>query len=97
LRGVTILLLITYFRIDNRDSIEMAKNLGTSKWESPKFLILPIYEFYNFMGLYLFHKNYISGNFKGKVIAYEKNLLTPYYMFQSYIICRLFPKVKLLI
>jgi hypothetical protein len=47
----TIFLLITYFMIDSRDSIEMAKNFGTSKWESPKFLILPIYESYNFMGL----------------------------------------------
>jgi hypothetical protein len=44
LGGVTIFLLITYFMIDSRDSNKMAKNLGTSKWESPKFLILPIYK-----------------------------------------------------
>jgi hypothetical protein len=77
LGGVTILLLITYFMIYGKNSIEMAKNFETSKWESPKFLIFSIYESYNFMGLYIFHKNYIWGDFKGKVIVYEKNLLTP--------------------
>jgi hypothetical protein len=59
LGGITILLLITYFMINDKNSIKMAKNLGISKWESPKFLILPIYESYNFMGLYIFRKNYI--------------------------------------
>jgi len=32
------------------------KNLGTSKWESPKFLILPINEYYNFMVYNVFIK-----------------------------------------